>query len=404
MKEEKKVKSIMEELSNALSLSYLSQTYFAKHKSWFYHKLNEDCVNGVRYKFSDEEVQTLIDGLDDISTLISSTKKELLQFKQDSERGKGRYLTKYNPFNHSLFKKWYTLLPHDTVLLEPFCGCCDIPSLLSNIGIHNPWACFDVEPMKNSYCKVTKRDTLRSFPTGYKVCITNPPFLAKNSARKRGLQYPITEFDDVYKCALNLMLRNTKYVAAILPESYINSDLFRERLYGVVSLNQKLFMNTNCPTCLALFVPTITNDFYMYVGKRYLGTYRQLRTGALFDYVEDGVKWKMNSPNGNVGVICYDSVKDEGIRFLLGDNISSHDIKVSSRSKTRIDGLPSNIDLLSFVAKCNEVLAQYRQETHDIFLTPFKGLRKDGLYRRRIDFGTIKCIMNKALSLIKDDR
>ena len=47
----------------------------------------------------------------------------------------------------------------------------------------------------------------------------------------------------------------------------------------------------------------------------------------------------------------------------------------------------------------NIILNEYRDKTHDIFLTSFKGLRKDGVYRRRIDFRTVKCIMNKAIKL-----
>lgn len=397
---EKKVETIIEDLSEALSLSYLAKKYFRKDKSWLYHKLHEHTVNGTQYKFTDEDVQTLIDALDDVVQLIASTKRQLVKFKHDSERSKGRYLTTFNPFNHSLFKEWYTLLPLNAVILEPFAGSCNIPLMLQQMGIHNSWACFDIEPMRGVCFKVTKRDTLKKFPVGYKVSVTNPPFLAKNSAVKRALSYPDTKFDDVYKYALYSMLQNCQYVAAILPESYISSGLFTERLYGIVSLNRKIFVDTDCPVCLALFTPNSSDDYCLYVGENYLGNYRQLNEGALFDYVDGSVSWKMNVPSGNIGVICYDGTKGETIRFVVGDSINPSNIKFSSRSTTRIEGLPTNVDLLLFLDKCNDVLAQYRKDTCDVFLTSFKGLRKDGRYRRRIDFKTVKCILNKAMSLM----
>lgn len=396
---EKNVKAIIEELSEVISLSYLAKKYFCKDKSWLYHKLHEHVINGVKYKFSDAEVLTLVDALGDMSQIIASTQKKLKKLRHDSERSKGRYLTVVNPFNHPLFHEWFAMIPQSTILLEPFAGNCNIVAMLRQLQIHNEWACYDIEPIPCSD-KVVKRDTLRLFPKGYKVCVTNPPFLARNSAKKRVLPYPSTKYDNIYKYALHLMLSNCEYIAAILPESFISSGLFRERLYGVISITQKLFMNTDYPVCLALFVPGDTADFYLYIGENYLGSYSRLITGSLVDYMEGSVQWKMNVPNGNIGVICFDGTNGEGIKFIEGNCINSDAIKYTSRSMSRIEGLPSYIDLSAFIEKCNEVLFNYRKDTHDIFLTSFKGLRKDGRYRRRIDFKTVKCILNKAISLM----
>ena len=41
---------------------------------------------------------------------------------------------------------------------------------------------------------------------------------------------------------------------------------------------------------------------------------------------------------------------------------------------------------ISNVQKTNNELSEFRNSTKDVFLTPFKGLRKDGMYRRRMDY------------------
>ena len=40
------------------------------------------------------------------------------------------------------------------------------------------------------------------------------------------------------------------------------------------------------------------------------------------------------------------------------------------------------------------MLNDFRRETYDIFLTPFKGLRKDFRYRRRLDYALARNIVN----------
>jgi hypothetical protein len=63
---------------------------------------------------------------------------------------------------------------------------------------------------------------------------------------------------------------------------------------------------------------------------------------------------------------------------------------------TRIS-IDTEIDTVGIINKANEILKDYRHNTQDVFLTSFKGLRRDGKYRRRIDFKTIRSILNKAV-------
>ena len=314
----------------------------------------------------------------------------------------GQYFTITNPFNNDLFKEWFGIAYdniENKIVLEPFAGnkdiVCHIDELYHNKGLE--WDCYDIEPKQDN---VRYNDSIQLFPTGYDMVITNPPYLAKTSASRLKLPYPDTYYDDVYKLCVHLMLKNCKYIAAIIPESFITSDLFHDRLYGVISLNIKMFTDTECPVCLALFVPRKeSDDFVFYVGNNKVGNYNELKKYNLSEFSKDNVNWKFNDPYGIIGVKCVDNQVSNDIYFHHGDKIKSEDIKVSSRAFTRISGLPDNIDLDDFIKKCNIILNEYRDKTHDIFLTSFKGLRKDGVYRRRIDFRTVKCIMNKAIKL-----
>ena len=136
--------------------------------------------------------------------------------------------------------------------------------------LYNKWACFDISPAEENSVPeidVIKRDTIADFPKDYKIAITNPPYLAKNSATRRGLVYSGEPYDDLYKKSLEVMLNNCDYVAAIIPESFITSKLFHNRLHIVISLACKMFDDTDCPVCLALFNPaneTSNDDFVIY--------------------------------------------------------------------------------------------------------------------------------------------
>ena len=265
--------------------------------------------------------------------------------------------------------------------------------------IDNAWKCFDIEPGNNTFpkYKIEQRDTIKDYPQGYKIAITNPPYLSKNSATRRGLIYPNTKYDDVYKLCLEVMLKNTPYVAAIIPETFIVAGIFHNRIHSIISLTCRMFDDTDCPVCLALFVPENERpeSFDIYRMNDYLGTYSELKKGDIAGDL--WIKWKFNDPNGEIGIWCIDKTKTASIYFGYGEKIPSSKIKNTSRSLTRVSGLPAGIDFDTFLDDCNKILEEYREQTKDVFMASFKGLRIDGLYRRRLDFATAGKIMNKAI-------
>lgn len=299
---------------------------------------------------------------------------------ENTKRAHGRYYTAANLFDTPHFHAWARAagLPH-TPLTEPFAGRGDLLTHLRALDLCHRAHAYDIAPAAPT---ITKRDTLTNFPSA-QVIVTNPPWLARNSATRRGLPYPPTHYDDLYKHCLALCLQNAAYVAAIIPASFLSAHLFRPRLLAVDVAAAPVFTDTENPTCLALFTPAAGADIALYHGGAPLGTLSELqrhlpRPARPFPL-------RFNDPDGALGLIAIDNTRTASIRFCAGEELQNHAITPTSRMITRISG-EFGPHLKKTIHHLNESLNAHRRHTHDIFLTPFKGLRKDGQYRRRLDF------------------
>lgn len=310
------------------------------------------------------------------------------------KRELGQYFTTYNPFQNEGFLNWAKECNlNKNTILEPFAGSNNLINMLQNMNLCSDFKSFDIEP-KNKFVK--KKDTLKDFPKGYKVCITNPPYLAQNSAKRRKLEFPNMVYDDLYKYALEKCLENCDYVGAIIPASFFNANIFRDRLSRYILLNSKMFNDTEHPVCLALF-KKLSSDIYLYNDNKYLGKLSDLQ--KKLPKSRFNIDIRFNVPNGNLGLIAIDNTIEPSIKFVDGNLISPDRITVSSRSITRImlPNIKESIEII--IDKLNYNLNRFRKETYDLFLTPFKGLRKDNCYRRRLDYKLAKKIIEETLSL-----
>jgi hypothetical protein len=218
------------------------------------------------------------------------------------KRQLGQYYTVGNPFSLKSFQKWARESDiKNEVVLEPFAGTNNIITLLHRLNYAKYFKSYDVDPNSND---VIYRNSLENFPKGHKVCITNPPWLAKNSATRRGLFFPKSEYDDIYKFALSKCLANCGYVAAIIPESFITANIFHNRLSCVISLNYEMFNDTEAPACLALFNPKETENFVVYRNDVRLGMYYDMK--QLMPQVSGCYKVEFNSVEGNLGLFAID--------------------------------------------------------------------------------------------------
>ena len=321
----------------------------------------------------------------------------------DEKRASGRYYTRGNPFQLEPFQTWAKASNlEQQVALEPFAGAKDIPQLIDAAHLQcRDWLFFDIEPGTEG---IVQRDTLADFPKGFNVCITNPPWLARNSATRRGLPFPkATRYDDLYKYALEQCLTHCGWVAAIIPEAFIRSGLFRQRLQDFISLvphtegttteknktrdTSYMFEDTEHPVGLALFMPDVTSDVRVWRNNQFLGGLRELRRHLPQSSNNRSIVF--NDPNGNLGLIAIDNTVSASIRFCPPEELKDYPIRVHCRSITKI-GVPWRVD----IDILNACLATIREKTHDVFLTAFKGIRRDGCYRRRLDWALSRAIVD----------
>ena len=297
------------------------------------------------------------------------------------KRARGRYFTAANLFDTPHFRQWAADagLPRAT-LLEPFAGGGDIVRMLRELKLCNRARAYDIAP---AAAGIEQRDTLANFPRRARVVVTNPPWLARNSATRRGLPFPQTRFDDLYKHCADLCLRNADYAALIVPASFLSSGLFRERLRVVDAAVAPVFRDTENPVCLALFSPEVGGMVSVYEGGKFVGALSELERHLPSPVFRRAIRF--NDPAGALGLVAIDNTRGPSIRFCDGRELAGYPIGDTSRMITRIGG-DFGRNAGRFAAGLNESLSAFRSRTRDVFLTPFKGLRRDGMYRRRLDF------------------
>ena len=322
----------------------------------------------------------------------------------------GQFYTRVSPFQFARFQTWLTGIPNISTLkfIEPFSGSNSIIRMITNdfpLIKAQQWSAFDIDPEAHERSlvpevKARTRDTIQSFPAGFDVCITNPPYLAKNSATRKGTTFNFGAYQDVFEIALREMLNACGWVAAIIPESFLTRGIFHNRLEFVISLTQNMFDDTEFPVCLAVFSPSPSSDFEVWRNDTWLGNFSDLELAR--DAIlpkRSGRMFQFNDPDGAIGLFAVDMTKGPSIRFVDGHEIDPKEIKHSSRAITRISTrFPlGDISHETLTVEANAVLDSYREKTHDVFLTSFKGLRADACYRRRLDWNTASLILSSAL-------
>lgn len=307
---------------------------------------------------------------------------------------------------HPLVYEWVQQIPHLTSasFAEPFGGSNNIVKMIMDAFSQitaSQWVSYDVEPeavLKNQVPEVplVKRDTLLK-PVSSDVVVTNPPYLAKNSTTRMGINVDFGKYQDLYELALSKILAHSEYVAAIIPESFLTRSLFKERLFGFVSIPENLFADTEFPVGVGLWTLDNRDDYMVYVGSKKVGFLNEIHARtSLFATVPDrSLKIVYNDPQGSLGLHAVDTPSAPTIRYVDGDEIDSLTVKNTSRAITRISVVDSNNvslitpeNLSTIVERLNILLEEYREQSYDLFLTSFKGLRKDGRYRRRLDWKT----------------
>jgi len=263
-----------------------------------------------------------------------------------------------------------------------------------------------------------RNDSLERIPAQADTLIcTNPPYLAKYSARRKGV-WPLVAgyfdgsgYDDLYLLAIDRMLATGMPVVAIVPETFIASGLLRDHLERVVVLEKfNPFAATETPVCVACFDPAaMAAETRCYKDDRFVGLLASLEAGAGLSTGEPAMRRiTFNVADGELALKAVDGTRsDDRIRFLKGADFDYDTgmIKVSSRLMTRIriEGLAPQ-ELETLVASANAELQRIRECTQDMVLSPFKGNNKSGTRRRRLDYRLARLIIASVLETFPNDQ
>jgi hypothetical protein len=283
----------------------------------------------------------------------------------DSKKLRGQYYTTTNPFSGSAFSLWNGMKPHNVPVIEPFAGAGNLFNF-----VDEDWHGYDIEP-KNP--NVIQQDTLQDFPKGYDVAITNPPYLAKNSLKRRGGTL-FFKYEDLYLDCVEQMLTNCGFVAAIIPSTFYGTGLFQDRLLCWDKLDYVLFEDTDCPVGVAYFIPDKCKT-KLFVNGQSITPHGLERN--------KNVKLRFNVPDGNYVLTAIDNTRHENIRIDPVSDAFDRDkyLKNTSRNYSLFH---SDKELDCDVV--NQKISQWRTETDDFYLTSFKSMMKCGKYRKRISF------------------
>jgi hypothetical protein len=294
-------------------------------------------------------------------------------------------------------------LHHASGFLDPFAGAGHLLEACAR-RFRRPTAGLDL------HAKVwPANDSLRHIPGTDAIIVTNPPYLAKHSASRKGVAETVAHYyraaglDDLYQIALRRCLEAARFTVAIIPETFLNSAFEKRALVLVSVLERNPFEDTENPVCVACF-DTAGNDgaqvAKLYVEDRYCGISGEifgLRGAATRD---DRVVF--NDPTGTIALRAVDSTDPSApINFLPAERFAyaRGNIKISSRLLTylSIQGLPPD-RRLELIEIANRRLACLRDVSHDLLLSPFKGNNKAGKRRRRLDYGLARTLLQESLT------
>ena len=163
------------------------------------------------------------------------------------------------------------------IAYDPFAGDGDLLEAALKIGIKNVKG-LDVDA--NLMWAVN--DSLLHIPAvKNSIIITNPPYLTNYSAKRKSIYEKVekyfinSEYDDLYLIALEKMIQAQKYVVAIVPETFINSNFkHKHKLHSITIIEENCFDDTETPVCVVCFDGIIKEpeDIKVYKNDEYLNT------------------------------------------------------------------------------------------------------------------------------------
>jgi len=286
------------------------------------------------------------------------------------------------------------------IAYDPFAGNGDLLKVLKslrfkkNIGL-------DIDPILGWKLN----DSLLSIPKiEASILITNPPYLTNYSAKRKKIYELVSkyfehcEYTDLYQLAIEKSLDN-EFGVIIVPETFINSSFPKNRLHSITILEENPFEDTENPVCVICFDKRSKSlkEIKIYKNDHLLGTMDRFEKLRMQPKRYPEIRF--NAINGKIALRAVDTTNPQKPISFMKKNDLDYDlngIKHSSRLITLIHAPTHYKKLEAIIDKSNYILNKYRKKTNDILLSPFKGNRKDGTRRRRLDYKTARAILERA--------
>ena len=253
-------------------------------------------------------------------------------------------------------------------------------------------------------------DSLLEIPNPERaVIVTNPPYLANHSAKRKGVSSLVAKYferstqKNLYMIALENCLASSNYVVAIIPETFLLSSFPKDRLELAVVIQTELFGDTDAPALVACFGKDERANAQIFTGNQSIGQLQQIL--ALRESTAIKQRIVFNDPTGRIGLRAVDgSDGNSPIEFLLAESFDypAESVVVSSRLMTYLE-LPdiSEAEIPAVIKEANQRLKRIRKASGDLVLAPFKGNDRNGKRRRRLDYALARRILNQAVEAVR---
>lgn len=294
-----------------------------------------------------------------------------------------------------------------TIAIDPFAGEGDLLKAARKIGLKKTKG-FDID----SNLKWEINDSLLMVPKIDKsITITNPPYLTNYSAKRKGIYdnvkkyFDICSYDDIYQLAIEKCLIND-FGVMIIPETFINSKFPKDRLVSITIIEDQLFNDTENPICAICFDnrSKLFDKINIYKNNKLLGSLEYFEKMRRIPH--KNIYMRFNSPQGQIALRAVDTTDPQRpISFMKPEEIDYDisDIKQSSRLITVIELDAKNDTIDKIIAYSNNSLFDFRKKTYDVLLSPFKGNKRNGERRRRLDYITARAILEDAYEFASSD-
>lgn len=315
-------------------------------------------------------------------------------------------------FGQFFTRKNFWLQPHvlefiksiqPKVIFDPFAGKGDLLEVARTIGFSRLLGCDIDESLKWK-----KNDSLLHVPKiKDSVVLTNPPYLTNYSAKRKGIFNQVQKYfnkcrySDLYQLAIEKCLAND-YGVMIVPETFINSTFPKNRLVSITIIEDSLFSDTDTPVCVICFdnKNKSLDEVKIYKNNIFLGTLQSFE--QMRKIPKNNINIQFNAPDGQIALRAVDTTNPlSPVSFMKPEEINYDlsKIKFSSRLITTIKIVAQEENIGQIINFSNQILFSFREECHDILLSPFKGNKKDGTRRRRLDYLTARAVLEDAYEL-----